>query len=395
MIRPGFILFTFSLSTLHLSANDALDEIVEAIKDREGIGLSSEALVAEKEALPNWLVPDLSAQAGAGFAVNQSGSQVGPLAILKASWTLYDGGLTSSTEKRLAAEIILEQNLNKSRLISRSSELLLLALDYQLINLKRQAIEKTVDDIKQLNQSSAKLFKLGRAPQSMKAAMNSALLKKGLELNQLEIEQADIEMVLINELGFIPEVGKTHSQEKVSLSDINMTSLLDDWKVAIDEEIAASVYGWQLFSEVRGGYGPRLDALDPSKPEVAISMGIQFPLISRENREAKSHSLELRARQKYKHIQRKIRALQLAVSRLETLYAKLVSQLEMQQKLIEDLDVLQRKTMADVKLGRALPGSMVQLISMREKEQVEMWNIRKKLQYMNAQIYWINKFFKG
>ena len=73
---------------------------------------------------------------------------------------MYDGGLTSSTEKRLAAEIILEQNLNKSRLISRSSELLLLALDYQLINLKRQAIEKTVDDIKQLNQSSAKLFKL-------------------------------------------------------------------------------------------------------------------------------------------------------------------------------------------------------------------------------------------
>lgn len=394
MIRPGFLLFSLFLGTPHLSANDALDDIVEAIKEREGIGLSSQALAAEKEALPNWLVPDLSAQAGAGFAVNQSGSQVGPLAILEASWTLYDGGLTSSIEKRLAAEIILEQKLNKARLISRSSELLLLALDYQLINLKRQAIEKTVEDIKQLNQSSAKLFKLGRAPQSMKAAMNSALLKKDLELNQLEIEQADIEMMLISELGFIPEIGEAHLEKKVFPTDINMTNLLDDWKVAIDEEIAASVYGWQLFSEVRGGYGPRLDALDPSKPEAAISMGIEFPLISRENREAKSHSLELRARQKYKRIQKKIRALQLAVSRLETLYAKLVSQLEKQQTLIEDLDALQRKTMADVKLGRALPDSMVQLISTREREQVQMWNIRKQLQYMNAQIYWINKFFQ-
>ena len=150
---------------------------------------------------------------------------------------------------------------------------------------------------------------------------------------------------------------------------------MDDWKVAIDEEIAASVYGWQLFSEVRGGYGPRLDALDPSKPEVAISMGIQFPLISRENREAKSHSLELRARQKYKHIQRKIRALQLAVSRLET-YAKLVSQLEMQQKLIEDLDVLQRKRWPMLNLAGHYPFDGPVDFNAR-KEQVEMWNIRK------------------
>ena len=56
----------------------------------------------------------------------------------------------------------------------------------------------------------------------MKAAMNSALLK-GLELNQLEIEQADIEMVLINELGLFQKWEK-RIRKKSFLSDINMTN---------------------------------------------------------------------------------------------------------------------------------------------------------------------------
>ena len=393
MDKPKSWFITFLLASINLNANDALDQIAETIKEREGLSLSSAALSAEKDSLPNWMMPDITAQIGAGFAVNESSSQVGPLAILKAAWTLYDGGLTRSIEKRLAAEIILEQNLNKTRIIGRSSDILLLSLDLQLINLKRQAYKKTIADINQLQKSSSKLFKLGRAPISMKAAINAVLLEKEIDLNQLEIDQSNIEMQLISELGYIPEIGEIHAKVKIMKTGLEMDNLLESWKAHIEEEIEASVYGWQIYSEVRGGYGPRLDALNSLKPEAAVSMGIQFPLISKVNREAKSQALELRAKKKYTFIQGKIRALKLEISRLEKHYDRMVLQSERQRELIEQLNQVLKKTIADVKLGRTLPNSFVQLISQREREQVKLWKRQKQLQYMKAQIYWINDFF--
>jgi len=307
----------FVPAALLAETQSAPDDLAALLAEADTPGMRArlrrvQASELEGEALPAWYRPNVSVEAGYGGAANPTDDQSGPTARIVGEWTLWDGGRTEAERRQWSARARLDQLRARLEMVSLQQKL---AEAYwrasRLRSLGALAEEERSDSLL-LRRRLGPRLRLGSVGRSdaEAAAMQADRLQQESRLLQRAHQQSEERLAVLAGLSTnrfsVPAL-----EETVSLARENSagseetapgTSLLvriaearADVLAAEAEALEGELYWPALLLDVYGGYGPRMDALDPAKPEVGAALRFRVPLMERRNRSNRTEAADARA----------------------------------------------------------------------------------------------------
>ncbi len=253
-------------------------------------------------ALPAWYSPQVDADLGLSAASNGRESQAGPLARLSARWLLWDFGRQAAERTTLAA--VNESAVAKAELEIVALQLALTRLYYRILYYSDRSA-----DLQGQLRSHERLLRLLPPRIRIGTAARSDYDETRQRLERLRLEQEDIDRDRAAALGALrtllygdPEAAGFTPPERSPTASLACAACRDlafeetpaaRWFSARTRESRArlaarerELYAPRIEGMVYGGYGPRLDVLRPSRPEVGVSFGVRTPLVSNYDRRA-------------------------------------------------------------------------------------------------------------
>lgn len=251
-------------------------------------------------ALPEWYKPNVYVESGYTGAYNPQTNAHGPLARFVAEWNLWDGGRTEYT--KLAGQKKAEVAKWKQTLLTMDLKKSIARVYFEAASLEELKIQNAnklqhLSRLSRLMQPRLKIGQIGYSDledvrirmtqlKNNQKALDSILPLKKQQLNIL------IGLDQKNDLT-IPPLSKQAVfnsdplQLKMEFSTLPSYKLGQASLKVLEAELELSrrnLY-WPSFSiETYGGYGPHVDAIDTTKPEVGLGFKFKIPLYSSRDR---------------------------------------------------------------------------------------------------------------
>lgn len=331
------------------------------------------------DALPAWYSPRIDADLGLSGASNGRDSEVGPLARLSARWLVWDFGRQAAERTSLAAA--RESAAAQSELEIVALQLALTRLYYRILYFSDRAA-----DLQNQTSRHERLLRLLPPRIRIGTAAASDYEETRQRLDQLRIAREDLLRERAAALGALrtllygdPDApGFTPPERSPDRNPASPGSRgpafaqtpTARWLGARARESRArlaarerDLYAPRVEAEVYGGYGPRLDALRPTRPEAGANFGVRLPLISNYDRGAlyEADVAELEAEQAQLEIER--RAAENEFRQIQFQFQHAEAHLPALQRLAVSAERNLQSAYADFARGLRSPGDMLSALA--------------------------------
>lgn len=330
-------------------------------------------------ALPTWYSPRIDADLGLSTASNGSESQTGPLARLSARWLLWDFGRQAAERASLAAA--RESAAARSELEIVALQLALTRLYYRILFFGDRAadLQNQIGYHERLLRLLPPRIRIGSAAASDYEETRQRLDQLRLEREDLMRERTAATGALRNLLygdantsGFTPP---ERSPDANPAPPASRGPNFEDtptarWLAARAREYRArlaarerDLYAPRIEAQIYGGYGPRLDVLQPSRPEAGASFGIHAPLFSNYDRNAlyQADVAEAEAEQAQLEVER--RAAENEFRQIQFQFQHAEAHLPALQRLAVNAERNLQNAYADFARGLRSPGDMLSALA--------------------------------